>query len=49
LQVSETKEDENPKPTVHIDEHSDPDATIVEMCFGDRLDEGTQGLGTQCC
>jgi hypothetical protein len=37
LQLSETKEDEEPKPTVHIDEHSDPDATIVEMCFGDRL------------
>ncbi len=37
LQVSETKEDENPEPIVHIDEHSDPDATIVEMCFGDRL------------
>ncbi|KAH9545980.1 hypothetical protein CY35_12G073200 [Sphagnum magellanicum] len=35
--LSETKEDEEPKPTVHIDEHSDPDATIVEMCFGDRL------------
>ncbi len=37
LQVSETKEDEEPKPTVNIDEHSDPDATIVEICFGDRL------------
>ncbi|CAK9199474.1 unnamed protein product [Sphagnum jensenii] len=35
--VSETKEDEEPKPTVNIDEHSDPDATIVEICFGDRL------------
>ncbi|CAK9199355.1 unnamed protein product [Sphagnum troendelagicum] len=35
--VSETKEDEKPKPTVNIDEHSDPDATIVEICFGDRL------------
>eukprot|EP00850_Spirogloea_muscicola_P016492 SM000134S26935 [mRNA] locus=s134:182469:187470:+ [translate_table: standard] len=29
--------EEEPKPIVHIDQHSEPDATVVELQFGDRL------------
>ncbi|KAH7446427.1 hypothetical protein KP509_01G055000 [Ceratopteris richardii] len=38
LEVSESKEDEGlPKPVVIIDQESDPDATVVELSFGNRL------------
>eukprot|EP00250_Pteridium_aquilinum_P000015 c10022_g1_i1 orf=325-1209(+) len=35
--VEESDDDVLPTPTVHIDQESDPDATVVELSFGNRL------------
>ena len=43
---SSNETDTIPTPKVIIDQDSDPDATIVEITFGDRL--GTL-LDTVCC
>lgn len=37
VQGGEETEQAEPVPVVHIDQHSDPDATVVELSFGDRL------------
>lgn len=35
--ASQSESDTDPTPVVIIDQDSDPDATIVEITFGDRL------------